>query len=73
MQKHHERLTRGRRGSGSRSNEDACDSRRNQRRGKPQTPPVSAGGGRVVASPAGHPVNWDGPWRGRSSAAAQAR
>lgn len=75
VQEHDKRLACGDAwsgGSGGRS-EDAAKCRRDQRRCQRRTPPASAGGVRGIDGPAGHPVNWDGPWRGWSTAAAQAR
>jgi hypothetical protein len=75
VQEHDKRLACGYSGGGGSSgnSEDAAKCRRDQRRCQRRTPPASAGGVRDIDSPAGHPVNWDGPWRGWSTAAAQAR
>src|ERR1051325_519400 len=60
VQERDERLACGRWCGGSRSDEGACKRCGDQHRGQPPTPPASAGGGWVVVSPAGHPVNRDG-------------
>ena len=75
VQEHHERLARGHPGAGGsrRSDEDAADAGREERHRQRRNPPAEAGGRGTSRAVLAHPVNRDGPRRGWSTAAAQAR
>jgi hypothetical protein len=73
-QKDDKRLARGHSGGGlRRSGEHAAGAGRNERQLQRRNPPAQAGGSRNMTGEPGHPVNTEGPRRGVTTAAAQAR